>query len=55
MALVLGAVDRGLSRRHGQALALGFAAALLRPEAWPLLLAYGGLPVAARAAGCAAG
>ncbi len=42
VALVLGAVDRGLSRRHGQALALGFAAALLRPEAWPLLLAYGG-------------
>jgi len=41
VALVLGAVDRGLSRCHGQALALSFAAALLRPEAWPLFAAYG--------------
>lgn len=41
VALVLGAIDRGLARRHGVALALGFAAALLRPEAWPLLALYG--------------
>jgi hypothetical protein len=41
VALVLGAILRHLSGRHGQALGLGFAAALLRPEAWPFLLAYG--------------
>jgi hypothetical protein len=41
VALVLAAVDRQLDGRSGQALALGFAAALLRPEAWPLLAAYG--------------
>jgi hypothetical protein len=41
VALVLGAVDRELSGHRGQALALGFAAALLRPEVWPFLLAYG--------------
>jgi hypothetical protein len=41
VALVLGAIDRELSRRPGQALALGAAAALLRPESWPLLLLYG--------------
>lgn len=41
VALVLGAIDRELSRRRGQALALGFAAALLRPEVWPLLAVYG--------------
>lgn len=41
VALVLGAIDRGLSRRHGQALALSFAAALVRPEVWPLLVVYG--------------
>ena len=40
VALVLGAVDRALADRHGQALALGLAAALLRPEAWPLFGAY---------------
>ena len=40
VALVLGAADRALGGRDGQALALGFAAALLRPEAWPLLAAY---------------
>jgi hypothetical protein len=40
VALVLGAVDRGLGARHGQALALAFAAALLRPEVWPLLAVY---------------
>ena len=41
VAFVLAAVDRGLSRCHLQALGLGFAAALLRPEAWPLIAAYG--------------
>jgi hypothetical protein len=40
VALVLGAVDRELSGRRGQALALGLAAGLLRPEAWPLLALY---------------
>jgi hypothetical protein len=41
VALVLGAADRALARRPGQALALAFSAALLRPEAWPLLGLYG--------------
>jgi len=41
VALVLGAIDRAISRRHGQALGLGLAAALLRPEVWPFLAAYG--------------
>jgi len=41
VALVLGATDRELARRPGQALALGAAAALIRPEAWPFLAAYG--------------
>ncbi len=41
VALVLGAIDRELSRARGQALALALAAALLRPEAWPLLVVYG--------------
>ena len=36
-ALVLGAIDRHLVRRHGQALALWLLASLLRPEAWPFL------------------
>jgi len=40
-ALVLGAVERHLALRRGQALALLFAAALLRAEAWPFLLGYG--------------
>lgn len=40
VACALGAVDRHLDRRHGQALLLGLAAALVRPEAWPLLAAY---------------
>jgi hypothetical protein len=39
-ALLLGAVDRDLSGRCGQALWLGFAATLIRPEAWPFLAAY---------------
>jgi hypothetical protein len=41
VAVVLGAVDRHLDGHRGQAFALGLAAALLRPEAWPFLLAYG--------------
>ncbi|MEA2391593.1 MAG: hypothetical protein QOK31_1702, partial [Solirubrobacteraceae bacterium] len=40
MALVLGAVDRHLERRRGQALGLVFAASLVRPECWPFLVAY---------------
>jgi hypothetical protein len=43
VALVLGAIERELAGRSGQALALGAGAALLRPEAWPLLAAYGWL------------
>jgi hypothetical protein len=39
-ALVLAAVDREIEGRRGQALALGTAAALIRPEAWPPLAAY---------------
>jgi hypothetical protein len=38
---VLGAFDRHLARRHGQAFAFGVAAGLLRPEAWPFLALYG--------------
>jgi len=41
VALVLGAIDRHLDGRRGHALALVFAAALLRPEAWPFLALYG--------------
>ena len=41
VALVLGAVDRHLARRHGTALVLVALAALLRPEAWPFLILYG--------------
>jgi hypothetical protein len=40
-ALLLGAVERHAGRAHGQALALAFLAALLRPEAWPALLLSG--------------
>jgi hypothetical protein len=39
-ALLLFAVDRHLAGRHVQAFGLGVAASLLRPEAWPFLLAY---------------
>jgi hypothetical protein len=39
-ALILAAVDRDLSGRGSQALWLGFAATLIRPEAWPFLVAY---------------
>lgn len=41
VALVLWAVDRHLDGRYRQALVLGFAGALLRPEIWPFLGAYG--------------
>ncbi len=41
VALALGAVERQLAARPGQAFALGVGAALLRPEAWPLLAVYG--------------
>jgi hypothetical protein len=34
------AIDRHLSARYGQALAAGFAAALLRPESWPFVGLY---------------
>lgn len=40
-AAVLGAVDRHLAGRFHQAFALGLAAALLRPEAWPFFGLYG--------------
>ncbi|MDQ3680290.1 MAG: hypothetical protein M3378_07075 [Actinomycetota bacterium] len=41
VALTLAAIDRHLARRPGQALALGFAAALLRTETWPFVAMYG--------------
>ncbi|MBA3420508.1 MAG: hypothetical protein H0U12_01195, partial [Thermoleophilaceae bacterium] len=40
VALVLLAVERHLLGRRGQALGLGFAAGLLRPETWPFLGLY---------------
>lgn len=40
VAFVLLAVERHLVGRRGQALALGFAAGLLRPETWPFLGLY---------------
>lgn len=43
VALVLGAILRHLDGHRGQALGLGFAAALLRPEAWPFLFLYAAL------------
>lgn len=39
-ALMLGAVERHVARRRGQALGLLFAASLLRPEAWLFLVVY---------------
>ena len=41
VALSLLAAERGLAGRHAPALALATAAALIRPEAWPFLAAYG--------------
>jgi hypothetical protein len=40
VVLVLGAVGAGIAGRSRSALALGGLAALVRPEAWPLLAAY---------------
>jgi len=40
-AAVLGAIDRHLGGHNRQAFALGLAAALLRPEAWPFFGLYG--------------
>lgn len=40
-AAVLGAIDRHMAGRFHQAFALGLAAALLRPEAWPFFGLYG--------------
>jgi hypothetical protein len=40
-AFALLAVERALAGRHGAALALATGAALIRPEAWPFLAAYG--------------
>src|SRR5215207_457526 len=41
IALVLFAIERHTDDHHGQALALGFGAALLRPEVWPFIGLYG--------------
>lgn len=41
VALCLGAVERHLDGSRGTAFALGFAAALLRPEVWPFFGLYG--------------
>jgi hypothetical protein len=40
VALILGAIEAQLSRRRGLALGLAVGAALLRPEAWPLLALF---------------
>jgi len=40
-AIALWAIERHLDGRRDHALYLGFAAALLRPEAWPFIGAYG--------------
>jgi hypothetical protein len=41
IATSLWAIDRHLDGRYGWAYVLGVATALIRPEAWPLLLVYG--------------
>jgi hypothetical protein len=41
IALVLFAIERHTDDHHGQAFALGFGAALLRPEVWPFIAIYG--------------
>lgn len=50
-ALTLGAIERHLDDRHGQALGLAVAGALLRPEVWPLVGLYGLWLVRARRLG----
>jgi hypothetical protein len=42
VALLLGALARGLAGTHRQALVLAGLAALVRPEVWPFLALYGG-------------
>ena len=42
IACALWAVDRHLDKRFGWAFVLGVATALIRPEAWPLIVVYGG-------------
>src|SRR4051812_27484284 len=41
IAFVLFAIERHVDGHHGQACALGFGAALLRPEVWPFMALYG--------------
>ncbi|HEX5989974.1 MAG TPA: hypothetical protein VFY75_07170 [Solirubrobacterales bacterium] len=48
VALVLGAIWAALDERPGWVLALGAAAALLRPEVWPFLAAWAWLDVRGR-------
>jgi hypothetical protein len=43
IALLLGAIQRHLAGRQGQALLLGAAVSAARPEAFPLLVVYAGL------------
>jgi hypothetical protein len=40
IGMALWAIDRHVAGRHGSAFAFGVAASLIRPEAWPLILAY---------------
>ncbi len=42
IGLSLWAVDRHLAGRHWYAFVLGVGASLIRPEAWPLIVAYAG-------------
>ena len=50
LACVLWAIERHLAGRRGTAFALGVAAALIRPEAWPFLVLYAAWPWRARLA-----
>jgi hypothetical protein len=42
IAASLWAIDRHLDGRHGSAFVLGVVASLIRPEAWPFVIVYGG-------------
>ncbi len=42
LAASLWAIDRHLDGRRGSAFVLGVVASLVRPEAWPFVIAYGG-------------